>query len=271
MSVQVETNTPMETVTFAQKAHEPCEEYVSQAPLEVEPKILNFNEEVLPNEQTTIYLNDAKTSYIKISRLPDELRKYAADNFNEMYNLHPKERHNIILRAEQVEVYRYQQSYLNTPRLYDPEVLKNKSYMFSSFDTSNNNNELPEQFNIFYDWIKSHDDRYNQVVANWYGTGDDWIAYHSDCEIGMVPCADITMISLYEKDDQDNCSGYRTISFVPKDGVDSIYDKINIVASHGLVITMCGDCSIQSKFRHGIEKTNLEVLPRIGLSFRQYK
>jgi hypothetical protein len=263
MSV-VERNTSM--VTFTQETHDSCGEHGCA---EIEPKILNFDEPV--SGQRTIFLDDAKTSYIKISCLPEELRKYATDNFTQMFNMHPEEKHRIILRSETVEVHRYQQSYLSTPGLYDSEVLKNKSYMFSSFDTSKNNIELPEQFKVFYDWVKSHDDRYNQVVANWYGSGNDWIAYHSDCEIGMIPRADISMISLYEKDDAKDHTKYRTISFVPKAGVDSIYDKINIVASHGLVITMCGDCEIQSKFRHGIESTDSEMLPRIGLSFRQYK
>jgi len=230
------------------------------------PNILNFNETLSPTDQKIIYLNVDKTAYIKISCLPDDLRKYATDNFNEMFDLHPKERHNIILRMEQVEVYRWQQSYLQTPPHYDVEVLKTKSYMFSGFDTSNNTIALPDHFKIYYHYIKSQDNRYNQVVANWYKTGDDYIAYHSDCEIGMIPDAEITTISLYGKDDEDK---YRTISFVPKHDVDSIYDRINIVASHGLVITMCGDT--QSKFRHGIEKTENEVFPRISLSFRQYR
>jgi hypothetical protein len=54
----------------------------------------------------------------------------------------------------------------------------------------------------------------------------------------------------------------------PKEGVDSIYDKVNIITKHEQMITMCGD--IQSKFRHGIESTQTDVLLRISLSFRQY-
>jgi alkylated DNA repair dioxygenase AlkB len=243
-----------------------------------EPNILNFNEKISSSYQKIIYLNFSKTSYIKISCLPEDLRRYAIDNFSEMFDLHPTERHNIILRMKQVEVYRWQQSYLNTPPHYDEEVLRRKSYMFSGFDASNNNIELPDHFKNYYEYIKSQDNRYNQVVANWYKTGDDYIAYHSDCEIDMVPNAEITTISLYEKDnDNENKyrlsepygKKYRTISFVPKDGVDSVYDRVNIVAYHGLVITMCGDT--QAKFRHGIEKTETDVLPRISLSFRQYQ
>lgn len=233
-----------------------------------EKLVLDINEKSSLMDGKIIYLNTDKTSYIKISYLPDDLKKYAIDNFSQMFDLHPTERHNIILRMEQVEVYRWQQSYLKSPQLYDQDVLKKKSYMFSGFDTSNNNIELPEQFKIFYDYIiRTQNDRYNQVVANWYKTGQDYIAYHSDCEIGMIPNSEITTISIYEN--ENDTGKYRTISFVPKDGVDSIYDKINIVDKHGLVITMCGD--IQSNFRHGIEKTEGDVLPRISLSFRQYQ
>ena len=36
---------------------------------------------------------------------------------------------------------------------------------------------------------------------------------------------------------------------------------------HGLIITMCGNT--QKEFKHGIEKTDHSVVPRISLSFRQ--
>ncbi len=227
--------------------------------------ILSYNKTLLPNQQEIIYLTATKSSYIKIQGLPDDLKQYQYDHFNEMFESHPEKRHHIILKNKEVEVFRWQQSYLKTPGHYHPDVLKKKSYMFSGFDTKNINMNLPQHFLIYYNYVKSLDSRYNQVVANWYKDGDDYIQYHSDCEIEMIPGQEIMMLPLYGESNNKN---FRVFSFLPKLGVNSIYDKINIHESPGLLITMCG--KIQEEFRHSLEKTSNQVPPRISLTFRQY-
>lgn len=213
-----------------------------------------------------LYLNNNKTSYLRIRQLPKDLKIHAMKNFNEMFALHPEKKHKIIMFLEEVEVNRWQQSYLNTPS-YEMNTLRTQSYMYSGFDVSNNNNQLPKKFQIYYDYMKSIDKKYNQVVANWYQDKNDYIAYHADCEDGMIPNAEISIISLYENDVNDS-ENYRTFSFMPKnDKIDCWYDKVNIMARHGTIITMCGNT--QKEFKHGIEKTNDNVIPRISLSFRQ--
>jgi len=189
------------------------------------------------------------------------------ENFNKMFNLHPNERHKIIMHLNEVNVNRWQQSYLKTPE-YELDTLKHQSYMYSGFDTSTNNNQLPDLFQKYYDYMKSTNDKYNQVVVNWYENENDHIAYHSDCEIGMIPNAEISIISLYEKMD-DNLKNYRVFSIIPKNKeVTALHEKINIILRPDIIITMCGQT--QKEFKHGIEQTENKVVPRISISFRQF-
>jgi alkylated DNA repair dioxygenase AlkB len=224
------------------------------------PNILTYNPEF--DVSKTISLT--KLSYLKISHLPSALKQYGIDNFNEMFLLHPPNKHKIIMYETEVEVHRWQQSYLNTPKC-TPEIIESRSYMYSGFDTSNNNNLLPKQFQIFYDYMKNLDERYNQVVINWYDE-DDYIAYHADCESCMISNAEIAIISIYGNDSNNS----RMFSLIPKDETQKKceYDKFNIIAKHGSIITMCGDT--QKEFKHGIEKDTTNSIPqRISISFRQ--
>ena len=217
-----------------------------------------------PVGEGIIYPN--KTAYIKINNLSDELKKYGLDNFENMFNLCPKDKHKIIIRNSEIEVCRHQQSYLKTPG-WTKELLDKRSYMYSGFDTSKNISEIPELFKIYYDHIKKIDNRYNQLVVNWYKDGNDYIAPHGDCDIGMVPDYEISMISLYESDSDPN--KYRILTIIPKnEKTESHYEKINIVLRHGTIITMGG--TMQTEFKHGISKTESDCFRRISLSFRQF-
>ena len=40
--------------------------------------------------------------------------------------------------------------------------------MYSGFDTTKNNDELPEVFRPFYEYMRTKDANYNQAVINWY-------------------------------------------------------------------------------------------------------
>jgi len=224
-----------------------------------------------PDDEKIIYLNENKTSYLKINHLPQSLTEFGALNFEEMFNLHPKNKHSIIMYKEEVEVNRWQQSYLKTPPITD-DILNKRSYMYSGFDTTNNNIELPEQFQIYYDYVKSIDNRYNQVVVNWYQDQNDYIAYHADCETGMIENAEILMISLYPTINhklKNYGDDHRSFSIIPKCKKTScLYDEVCIQARHGTMITMCGDT--QKDFKHSIKKEYHEVSPRISISFRQF-
>jgi alkylated DNA repair dioxygenase AlkB len=104
----------------------------------------------------------------------------------------------------------------------------------------------------------------NQVIANWYEDKNDYIASHADCQKCMIDDAKISIISLYPNNDITN---FRFLEIKPKQTTNSLADIFKIRLDHGSIITMCG--TTQDEFVHGVSKTNLDVLPRISLSFRQ--
>jgi hypothetical protein len=130
----------------------------------VKHKIYDYDP--LINSEEIIYLNETKTSYIKIGRLPEDLKTYTINNFDEMFSLHPLKRHKIIFYRKELEVHRWQQSYLQTPN-HEMDILNKRSYMYSGFDMSKNNDQLPQLFQNYYDYMKSLDEKYNQIVVNW--------------------------------------------------------------------------------------------------------
>jgi alkylated DNA repair dioxygenase AlkB len=236
--------------------------------LPVTGEILNYDPTSKDMKKVKIYLNVDKSAYLVITHLPEKLETYGLDYFKEMFDLHPKEKHKIIMYEKEVEVNRYQQSYLKTPLITD-DLLKRQSYMYSGYDTTNNQSQLPEHFEVFYNHIKSKNEKYNQVVANWYPSEEESIAFHSDCEVGMIPNAKVALLSLYN-DNEAHREEYRILSIIPKNGeVKTTYKQFNIVLRHGIIVTMCG--TTQKEFKHGIEKSQTKTMPRIGLSFRQIK
>ena len=201
-------------------------------------------------------------SYITIDTIPEHLKQHALDHFQEMFEQHPKKRHTILLTDDEtpkeLKVERWQQSYFNTPKYIETRYDK-RTFMYSREEK-----EFPECFQPYYKYMKSIDERYNQVVANWYKDGQDYIAFHSDCTIGMIPNGKISIISLY---DSTACENERTFSLKQKSFIKNI-DKntLDIRMNHGSIITMCGDT--QKEYRHGIRKST-HTTPRISLSFRQ--
>lgn len=110
------------------------------------------------------------------------------------------------------------------------------------------------------------DKRYNQVIANWYENKDDYIAFHSDCQRGMIDNASVCLVSLYSSSDPD---GFRYLEFNPKATTKSLERKFVIRLDHGSVLIMHG--TTQEDYRHGIRKSEEPVAPRLSLSFRQMK
>jgi alkylated DNA repair dioxygenase AlkB len=163
---------------------------------------------------------------------------------------------------KEVEVNRYSKSYLNT--WTDLDHTSTRSYMYSGFDTSTNNDPLPENFVDYYKWIKEQDPRYNQVIANWYENKFDYIAPHSDCVKGMIPGAKISIMSFYSNINPNN---FRFMELRPKVKTETLVEVFKIRLDHGTIITMCG--KTQELFVHGIPKSESDVCERISLSFRQ--
>ena len=210
-----------------------------------------------------IQLNETGTSYVMIEYLPKLLSENAICNFNDMWKLHPTDKHKIIFYQNEVEVYRYSKSYLHTPT--DLTHTKSSSYMYSGYDTSANNDNLPIEFAPYYEYIKTLDHRYNQVIANWYENEYDFIAQHSDCVRGMITNAKISIMSFYENNDTPH--NYRYLRLCPKNTKNENNLNYLIRLDHGTIVTMCGNT--QNDYKHGIKREEEYRCKRISLSFRQ--
>lgn len=225
----------------------------------------------------TIFLSD--TCSVEVHHLPCELKKMGKDNFDAMFALCPNERHTVFVRNHEVETSRYQKSYLSTPKISDlPVTLEGgkkmyaHSYMFSSEDDSNNNEDLPEIFQPYLDFVKAKfkDCNFNQVSVNWYNDGNDYIAFHKDCEHGMAGNKNICIITFNESDEDPEIRNLtfkktaRTCSEKP----DEVFrDNIDIPLHHGSIVML--NSHTQRYYKHGIKRSNA-TSKRISISFRQF-
>lgn len=218
-----------------------------------------------------IYLNYNKSSWITISKIPIYLQKYAFNNFDKLFNLHPKNKGNVLVynknkdnpKWNEIECFRWHKSYLNTP-IFNPN--SNKSYMFSGWNMNLNNENIPNMFLPFYNFIKNEDVRYNQMTINWYKTSHDYMPLHSDCEYSMIQNHIITILNINKNNHNNLC---KTFTIIPKETTkDYIYKKYDIKLTHGIIISMCGN--MQNEFSHGVNNSIYSSTPRISMSFRQY-
>ena len=217
-----------------------------------------------------IYFTESKSAWITIEWLSEELMLFAKRNYQDLFRLHPVERGKVVMHDKETTSFRWHQSYLNTPHL-DEVVFSHKSYMYSG-KNNDNNMPLPPQFEVFLDFLNvencaSTEDKYNQVTANWYANGKDYIAAHSDCQINMKPQAGIAVLSFNE--DENNA---RKMIFTPrklqKTENDSICSHVEVLLPHGCIITMFGD--MQEKFRHRVPQNQDVLTSRISLTFRKF-
>ncbi len=188
--------------------------------------------------------------------------EYICQNFYEMFNLHPENRHKIVYKTEfnidEVKTNRWSKSYLKTPSINEVQI--NNTYMYSGLDDSENNNELPQLFQPIYDYIKLIDSNYNQCTINWYQDENDMISMHSDCQKCMIDNGKIAIISLYPDCNEDNIRQMRIKS---KSNDENLYINLN----NGSIIVFGPKC--QDHYKHGVSRSSTTKSPRISLSFRQ--
>lgn len=205
------------------------------------------------------YFRNSDQAYIRKSYLPEDLIVYANDNFDEMYNLHPKERHCIVMYGKDTPSERYSKSYLKTPTCTS-DLIQKHSYMYSGLDDSHNYDNLPEVFQPFYDYMKNIDSKYNQVVINWYENGEDYLPHHADCEKDMTNEYAVTTISFNDP----NFDTFRSLTFI--DNNNNIVKEVWLET--GSVVLM--NYHANKMFQHGIAKDKRKNIGRrVSMSFRQ--
>jgi alkylated DNA repair dioxygenase AlkB len=194
-----------------------------------------------------LYLTENEDSWVDALMLPSELIKYARSEYLKLFNLHPEKKGKVLVfnketkEHEEKEIYRYFESYLNTPK-FDPSV--SKSYMFSGLGTEDITKPLPKEFEPFYNEFKD----YNQIVINWYNA-EDYIEPHSDCTAKMVENSSIALVNLNESDDHTK---NRKFKLKAKDKDKVLFDDLEYSLNHGLCIIMGG--KTQEYYRHSVGK-----------------
>lgn len=212
-----------------------------------------------------IYLTEDKSAWLTMEWLSDTLFHYVQDHYQELFDLHPENRGKVILYNEEIQSSRWHRSYLETP-VRNPDHSKT-SYMYSGSDFYDDLS-LPHPFQPFLDFLNETqgNDPYNQVIVNWYANGNDYIAAHSDCRLGMQTEAEIAIITLCAHEDA------RELQFISKNlkntKNNALYKKLSIETANGCIIKMHGDT--QLKFRHKVPKAPQISGSRISLTFRKF-
>lgn len=197
---------------------------------------------IKPKQQQMIQLNEK--SWVICGELPNGIY---TDNFNDLWNLHPKKYGQIKLFDRIVDCPRWQQTYM-------------RSYWFSGI-----NHEclpLPDEFKPYLEWANSLGyGEFNIALVNWYEDGGQYIGRHADNEPQIVPNSPILSVSL-------GCA--RTFRIREKNTNDIVKD---IEMPHGTVLIMGGE--MQKHFLHEVPKVTgkkaKEIGKRINITFRQMR
>lgn len=186
------------------------------------------------------------------------------DDFNSLLGLAPKELSTVQIynkttkTHEDKKIFRRYRSYLNTPEL-DTRV--KKSYMFSGSDGNERGEELPE---VIKDFMGVIDIRYNQLVVNWYLSGDEYIEMHSDCDAKMEKDASILILS-FSKDMVAN----HAFTLEAREGSDVAIPHLSLPLAGSTTIEMNDVCN--KLYRHGVDKAVDPEAVRISLTCRMMK
>ena len=135
------------------------------------------------------------------TKLPEKLIETI--NFKKLFSMKPKENNDVLVYNKKTKefdkktIFRSYVSYLNTPE-FDPKT--EKSYMFL-----NKEDKVPTELKPILDYVQSIDERYNQMVVNWYNE-DDYIEMHRDCTAKMLDKeSPILIMNLNESDNIKKC------------------------------------------------------------------
>jgi alkylated DNA repair dioxygenase AlkB len=224
---------------------------------------------LLPGESERIPLTKDGSCWLEVEQMAEELMNTPA-NFEQLFYLHPN-------KSERTEIYRQNK---RSPRWHQTYLLAapHDQELRHSFMLSGSSTEEPEEpvqslpavFQPLYDYLVSTDQRFNQVVASWYEDGEDFIPPHSFCQVGMVPDAVISLMTLTSAEKRDECRVFKIRPKATHIG-EVRYEELHVVLRNGTLITMGGDT--QQMFKHGVPRVmdkQKQASPRISLTFRQF-
>ena len=212
--------------------------------------------------------NTYNLQHFSENMLSTELKEYGRVNFDSLFNSRPEHKGKVQVynknpsnpKWKEEQCHRYHKSYLKTPP-FNKNV--NKSYMFSGKNCEEIEEELPEMFKPFLNFMTEQDAKYNQVVVNWYENENDYMPSHSDWTDGMVKGHKISALTLTETDED------KKRSLVVASKSEGVTHAIKL--THGQILTMRD--GFQELYRHEVPALSLEPKKnrRISISFRQFE
>jgi alkylated DNA repair dioxygenase AlkB len=217
-------------------------------------KVSNYNVSSLLTYPLIHRLNSS--SWIEIDQIPDSLLNQLS--YQELFNLHPKEKSSVLNGKREIDAHRWYKSYLKTP---PPDSCYSPTYMFA--DLKNDiPSVLPEPFQPLYSFM-NRNSQFNHVQVNWFENGRDYIPYHSDWEKGKTPDSDIAIVSL---NPPQNKGTSRILRLKAKQSGEQ---GLSIPLIHGRIVRMCG--ATQSHYRHSVLHEYEYPFSRISVTFRSFE
>lgn len=207
-----------------------------------------------------IDLDEYKLSWIGIDQLDNSILTKMTNNFNKLWNYHPKNEGSIIIHGKDIPAHRYMQSYMNTPKTSDVD-LSCSSYMFST----DNKSIVPKEFYEILEFINiKFGYNYNQIVVNWYEP-EHFLPLHRDWSKNHEDPFYVTTVTL--------CQGEpRTMTFNPSklDFSEVPENNFSVKTTNGLILTIGG--MTNSYYKHGINKENnaTKCGKRISVTLRHF-
>ncbi len=197
-------------------------------------KILNTElfEKTYLDEESVIYFSDKIKEFM-----------FSSSEFDEIWNIHPKEFHNVKMYGKEVLTPRWQQAY-------------GKNYNYSG--SKNNALPIPQILLFFLSWSqKNIDHRLNGLLLNWYdGKKDHYIGAHRDDTRDLLINSPIVTISLGEE---------RLFRLRPFKGKG--FKDISI--KNGEVIVIPWNTNL--KWTHEVPSFKKYTKKRISITLRAYK
>lgn len=194
-----------------------------------------------------VSLPEQGTWYEYIPEISDEI-KISDEEFESLWNEHPEEQGKVIIYGRELTCPRWFQSY-------------GRPYKFAGINHEAKPIDHPILKKILQ-WVNNHSGtEYNEILVNWYESGENYIGWHSDDE------SELTDSPIYSF----SFGATRTFWIRSKEqGCDNKYlvDQKFELPNNSLFIMGNG---FQSTMKHHVPKRLKVKERRINLTFRKFK
>ena len=203
--------------------------------------------------------NHTPKSWVGYGSLPEDMHLNRTQ-YDALWDMRPKTRHNIKLFGKECTIPREQMVYGVDNYTYSGKVFPSQP--------------IPESLQYYLDWankfescLTNQDDTtyipYNMILVNWYKDGTDYIGQHRDDEKQIIPQTNVMTISF-------GAERKFRVRHDPKKGekIEAIAKQDYTVKNNSFLI-MGGH--FQEEFKHEIPKTKKVLNSRISITLRKFK